>query len=63
MADTRASESAMASASDQALKNWILPTANEFIKDESKHYKRPEGNPGSNFPLFKTILMIMIGNK
>ena len=30
------------------LKPWILPSGNEFIKDPSKRYKRPEGNPGEN---------------
>ncbi|CAD0017716.1 unnamed protein product [Aureobasidium pullulans] len=30
------------------LKPWILPSGNNFIKDSSKHYQRPEGNPGSN---------------
>ncbi|MCX7797166.1 MAG: DUF4982 domain-containing protein [Melioribacter sp.] len=32
------------------LKPWILPTGNEYIKDSSKHYNRPEGNPGKEFP-------------
>ncbi|SFQ42032.1 beta-galactosidase GalB [Parafilimonas terrae] len=49
VADTRASESGMATTSEHALKNWILPTANDFIKDPAKHYQRPEGHPGSNF--------------
>ncbi len=35
------------------LKPWILPTGNEFIKDSSKHYMRPKGNPGENFPFVK----------
>ncbi|MEJ5352487.1 MAG: beta-galactosidase GalB [Melioribacteraceae bacterium] len=35
------------------LKPWILPTGNEFIKDSSKHYIRPKGNPGENFPFVK----------
>ena len=28
------------------IKRWILPTGNEFIKDPSKKFVRPEGNPG-----------------
>ncbi|HVY75887.1 MAG TPA: beta-galactosidase GalB [Puia sp.] len=49
VADTRASESAQAMVSEKALKNWILPTANDFIKDPAKHYQRPLGNPGGDF--------------
>src|SRR5215467_4835926 len=33
VADTRASESNVAAASSNALKNWILPSGNDFIKD------------------------------
>lgn len=51
VADTRATESATAASSDRALKKWILPTANDFIKDPSKHHQRPSGNPGRDFPL------------
>lgn len=28
------------------IKAWILPTGNEFIKDPSRRFARPEGNPG-----------------
>jgi beta-galactosidase len=28
------------------IKQWILPTGNSFIKDPSRKYARPEGNPG-----------------
>lgn len=47
VADTRANQTNTV-ASDSGLKKWILPSANDFIKDASKHYQRPEGNPGSN---------------
>jgi beta-galactosidase len=47
VADTRANQT-NAISSDSGLKKWILPTANDFIKDPSKHYQRPVGNPGSN---------------
>lgn len=50
VADTRPTESAMGSSSGAALKKWILPAANDFISDPSKHHKRPDGNPGGNFP-------------
>ncbi|TRZ42039.1 beta-galactosidase GalB [Robertkochia solimangrovi] len=31
------------------LKPWIMPTGNPFIKETSRHYKRPEGDPGIDF--------------
>src|SRR5690606_31409548 len=30
--------------------SYILPTANAFITNPYKHYKRPEGKPGIDFP-------------
>jgi len=50
VADTRAADSTKAISSEKSLKNWILPTANDFIKDPSKQYQRPAGNPGADFP-------------
>jgi beta-galactosidase len=50
-ADTPATEAEKLEASKRALKPYILPTANPFIKDISKHHVRPEGHPGSDFPL------------
>lgn len=50
VADTRATESGVAASSEYVLKNWILPTANEFIKDTKNHYLRPKGSPGNDFP-------------
>ncbi|MBC7890165.1 MAG: glycoside hydrolase family 2 protein [Ferruginibacter sp.] len=49
IADTRATDSTVV-ASEKGLKKWILPTANDFIKDPSKHHQRPGGNPGADFP-------------
>ena len=49
VADTRATDTGRAASSDHTLKRWILPTANNFIKDPAKHYQRPAGNPGSQF--------------
>jgi beta-galactosidase len=31
-----------------AIKPWILPTGNGFIKDPSRRFVRPDGNPGAN---------------
>jgi beta-galactosidase len=50
VADTRAVDTSKAFAGEKGLKKWILPVANEFIKDAAKHHQRPDGNPGSNFP-------------
>ena len=50
VADTRAADSTQATSSENSLKKWILPTANDFISDPAKHYIRPAGNPGSDFP-------------
>lgn len=51
VADTRATESGRGSSSARALKAWILPTANNFIKDPAKQHARPAGaSPGFNFP-------------
>ncbi len=50
-ADTMPTEAEkIAAASRSVLKAWILPTGNAFIKDQSKHHVRPDGNPGDNFP-------------
>ena len=49
-ADDKPTEANKIENSKQVLKPWILPSGNEFIKDQKKHYVRPEGNPGSNFP-------------
>lgn len=40
-------------ASKKALKPWILPTGNRFLKDPSKRYVRPEGNPSVDIPYAK----------
>jgi beta-galactosidase len=49
VADTRPAESLLAKSSEKVLKNWILPSANDFIANPSQHYQRPEGNPGGDF--------------
>jgi beta-galactosidase len=50
VADTKPTESVAAGSAGNGLKKWILPSANDFIKDLAKHHQRPEGNPGSDFP-------------
>ncbi|HEX6848420.1 MAG TPA: beta galactosidase jelly roll domain-containing protein, partial [Chitinophagaceae bacterium] len=49
VADTKPTEALAGTATENGLKKWILPTANDFIKDPSRHHQRPEGNPGSDF--------------
>ncbi|MDR1505324.1 MAG: DUF4982 domain-containing protein [Prevotella sp.] len=52
-ADTRATLQNHGNTSNKSLKMYILPTANEFIKDKNKHYERPDGNPGKDFAFVK----------
>ncbi|MCU7550086.1 DUF4982 domain-containing protein [Chitinophagaceae bacterium LB-8] len=49
-ADTRPTEGVKVATTKTVLKPWILPSGNKFIKDSLKWFKRPEGNPGSDFP-------------
>ncbi|MES2826106.1 MAG: beta-galactosidase GalB [Pseudomonadota bacterium] len=49
-ADAMPTQAADLTAAEGILKPWVLPTANHFIKDPSKHHVRPSGNPGSDFP-------------
>ena len=53
-ADTPATEAEKLETSQKALKPYILPTANTFIKDSTQHHTRPEGQPGSDFPFVQT---------
>ncbi len=48
-ADAKPTEAVKLKANKLILKPWILPSGNNFIKDLSKHYSRPDGNPGSDF--------------
>jgi beta-galactosidase len=48
-ADAKPTEAQNVKATQLILKPWVLPTGNKFIKDESKHHTRPEGNPGRDF--------------
>ncbi|NJO25585.1 MAG: hypothetical protein HC867_07220 [Bacteroidia bacterium] len=53
VADARPAEAVIMGSSEKVLKKWILPTANDFIKDPDKHHQRPTGNPGNDFPFVK----------
>ncbi|SDL15524.1 beta-galactosidase [Catalinimonas alkaloidigena] len=48
-ADAMPTEAVDLEAADHVLKRWILPTGNEFIKDPSRRFVRPEGSPGGDF--------------
>jgi beta-galactosidase len=49
-ADARPTEAVKVAATQMALKPWILPTGNNFIKDPNKRHQRPNGDPGKDFP-------------
>jgi len=53
-ADTPAMEAEKLEASKNALKPYILPIANDFVKDSAGHYSRPKGNPGADFPFVQS---------
>lgn len=50
IADAQPTEAVRVESESEVLKPWILPTANHFIKDSARHYLRPAGSPGSDFP-------------
>ncbi len=52
-ADTEPTDAVELQSSNTVLKPYILPTANKFIKDKSKHHIRPSGNPGEDFPFMQ----------
>jgi len=49
VADTKPTETVTIASSDKVLRKWILPTANDFIKDPANHHQRPDGDPGNDF--------------
>lgn len=53
-ADARPTEATGANSTGTGLKPWILPTANPFIKDPTRHHERPSGNPGHDFPFVRS---------
>ncbi|HRG94113.1 MAG TPA: beta-galactosidase, partial [Chitinophagaceae bacterium] len=50
VADSKPTEPVAIGSPETVLKKWILPSANDFIKDAAKQHQRPSGNPGENFP-------------
>ena len=50
VADSRPTDAVEVKATQEVLKNWILPSGNDFIKDPANKHKRPAGNPGADFP-------------
>lgn len=53
VADTRAEIEGQEKTSQKTMKAWILPTANNFIKDVAKHYKKPSSEPFPYFPFIQ----------
>lgn len=53
VADSKPTEAVKVASKEEVLKNWILPTGNDFIKDPLKRHIRPKGDPGSDFPFVK----------
>lgn len=53
-ADSKPTEAVSAESQQTVLKPWILPTANNFIKNPKQRHKRPDGNPGENFPFVQS---------
>ncbi|HUW91979.1 MAG TPA: beta-galactosidase GalB [Bacteroidales bacterium] len=49
-ADSKPTEAVIAETEQAVLKPWILPSANNFIKDPDQKHIRPAGNPGNDFP-------------
>jgi beta-galactosidase len=52
-ADARPTEAVKVESRQEVLKPWILPTGNNFLKDANRHYMRPAGNPGQDFPFIQ----------
>ncbi|MDT0687849.1 beta-galactosidase GalB [Autumnicola psychrophila] len=48
-ADAKPTEAVEVVTAKDVLKPWIMPTGNQFLNDSTKHYQRPEGNPGGDF--------------
>lgn len=49
-ADAKPTEAVAVKDSIPVLKSYIMPTGNDFLKNKSKAYVRPKGNPGQDFP-------------
>lgn len=53
-ADARPTEALKVTTERTVLKPWILPTGNAFIRDPAKRHKRPQGDPGADFPFVQS---------
>lgn len=53
-ADAKPTEAIKTESAQNVLKSWVLPTGNPFIKDPTKRYTRPAGNPGGDFPFVQS---------
>lgn len=53
-ADSKPTEALKVASRRTVLKPWILPTANPFIADTARHYIRPAGDPGKDFPFVQS---------
>lgn len=53
-ADSKPTEAVEVEQTQRVLKPWILPSGNDFIKNEADKHIRPEGNPGADFPFVQT---------
>lgn len=49
-ADAKPTEAVGVRADRLVLKDWILPSGNDFIADPGRRHFRPEGEPGADFP-------------
>lgn len=54
VADTKPTEGIAIKSSEHVLKNWILPSGNNFIADPSKQHLRPQGQSGGDFPFVQS---------
>jgi beta-galactosidase len=53
-ADAMPTEAVRVAADRRSLKDWILPTGNNFVADPARRHARPEGDPGSDFPFVQS---------
>jgi beta-galactosidase len=54
VADSKPTESVAVASTETVLKKWVLPSANDFIKDPARRHIRPNGDPGIDFPFVQT---------
>lgn len=57
VADSKPDEAVKIEQKEDVLKKWILPSANDFIKDPIKRHIRPIGDPNTDLPLLKNTFV------